>query len=66
MKMKRIMILFAIAMLLQSCTATRYYKVTFKNGETEYFTLPYKVKKGAKSIEVDGETILGIEKIEQM
>lgn len=64
--MRIIMLLLAIALLLQGCKATRYYKVTFQNGETEYFTLPYKVKKGAKSIEVDGETILGIENIEEM
>lgn len=64
--MKRLIILFAIVMLLHSCTATRYYKVTFKNGETEYYSLPYKVKKGAKVIEYEGQTILGIDTIEEM
>ena len=64
--MKIIMLLLALALVLQGCKTTRYYRVTFQNGETEYFTLPYKVKKGAKSIEFEGQTILGIDSIEEM
>ena len=64
--MRKFMLLLALAMLLQGCKATHYYRVTFQNGETDYFTLPYRVKKNAKTIEVDGEIILGIETIEEM
>lgn len=64
--MKKLIALFAIALMLQGCATTRYYKVTYKNGETEYYSLPYKVKKGAKVIEYEGQTILGIDTIEEM
>lgn len=64
--MKISMLILALALVLQGCKATRYYRVTFQNGDIEYFALPYKVKKGAKSINYEGQTILGIEEIEEI
>ena len=65
--MKKLVTLLFSLLFLFSCTPTkRAYKVTFKNGTTEYYYLPYKVKEGSKSIEYEGETILGIEEIEEM
>ena len=55
-----------IAVSLDCCTTTKYYpyKVTFADGTVEYFELPYKVKKESKSIEYNGETILGVDTVE--
>ena len=65
--MKKLTILLFSLLFLFSCTPTkRVYKVTFKNGDIEYYYLPYKVKEGSKSIEYEGETILGIESIEEI
>lgn len=50
--------------LAPGCTATRTYKVTFGNGDIDYYNLDYKPKKDAKSIQYEGETILGVEKLE--
>lgn len=49
------------------CTPAKHvYKVTFDNGDVEYYELDYKPKKDAKAIEYDGETFLGVEKIERI
>ena len=42
------------------------YKVTFGNGDVEYYELDYKPKKDAASVEYEGETILGVDKIERI
>lgn len=63
---KLITFLFGLLFLF-SCTPTsRVYKVKFTDGSVEYYHLDYKVKKDAKSIEYEGETILGIEAIEEI
>lgn len=59
-------IILAILAIATGCAATRPYKVTFSNGDVEFYELNYKPKKGAKSIEYQGETILGIETIESV
>lgn len=64
--MKKMIILFAIIAIFSGCTAVRPYKVTFTNGDVEFYELDYKPKKGAKSIEYQGETILGVESIESV
>jgi hypothetical protein len=38
--------------------------VTFTNGDVEFYELNYKPKKGAKTIEFEGQTIMGVESIE--
>lgn len=51
----------------QGCAHKRYvYKVTFKNGTYDYFDLNYKPKKGATSIEYNGETIIGVDSLEMI
>jgi hypothetical protein len=50
---------------LASCASVRTYRVTFSNGSVEYYNLDYKPKKGATSIECEGETVLGVVKIEK-
>lgn len=51
----------------QGCAQKRYvYKVTFKNGTYDYFDLNYKPKKGATSIEYNGETIIGVDSLEMI
>lgn len=51
---------------LEGCTATKHYsyKVTFNDGSVEYYELPYKVRKDSKTIEYEGETILGVKETE--
>lgn len=50
---------------LAGCTPKAYaVKVTFSNGTSDYYELNYKPKKGAKTIEYEGNTILGIESVE--
>lgn len=53
---------------LEGCATTRIYpyKVTFADGTVEYFELPYKVKKDSKTIEYNGETILGVDSCEMI
>lgn len=43
---------------------TYIYKVTFENGNYDYYQLTYKIKKGSKAIEYDGETIIGVKEFE--
>ena len=49
-----------------SCTPKKYiYKIEFSNGDVEYYELNYKPRENSKSIEYNGETILGVSKIEK-
>ena len=58
---------FALALSIESCAPRRYtYKVVFTNGDYEYYELHYKPKADSKAIEVDGETLLGVESIERV
>ena len=57
-------IILAILAIATGCAATRPYKVTFTNGDVEFYELNYKPKKGAKTIEFEGQTIMGVESIE--
>lgn len=51
---------------IDGCTISRKYtyKITFENGNYDYYELTYKVKKGSKAIEYDGETIMGVKEFE--
>lgn len=63
--MKKLLIISTL--MLAGCTPVKHvYKVSFSNGEIEYYELDYKPKKDAKAIEYDGETIFGIEIIERI
>lgn len=58
---------FALALSIESCAPQHYtYKVVFSNGDYEYYELNYKPKADSKAIEVDGETLLGVERIERV
>lgn len=58
---------FALALSIESCAPHRYtYKVVFSNGDYEYYELNYKPKADSKAIEVDGETLLGVERLERV
>ncbi len=60
-------ILLAAVLALTACAPQKHaYKVTFTNGDYEIYELNYKPKAGAKTVEVDGETILGVENIEKI
>ena len=57
----------ALALSIAGCAPHRYtYKVTFANGDYEYYELNYKPKADSKAIEYDGETLLGVERIERV
>ena len=57
----------ALALSIESCAPRRYvYKVTFQNGDAEYYELTYKPKADARAIEYDGETLMGVDKIERV
>lgn len=61
--------LLALALLLViiGCTARKYtYKVVFENGDYEYYELNYKPRPDCKAIEYDGETIMGVERVERV
>ena len=61
-------LILAIAAIgsLASCAPTvRTYRVTFTDGTVEYYNLDYKPKPGATTIEYEGETVLGVDKIEK-
>ena len=55
----------AMASLAGCAPTVRTYRVTFSNGAVEYFNLDYKPKPGANFINYEGETLLGVEKIEK-
>lgn len=62
-------VLPAIALLLVivGCAARKYtYKVVFENGDYEYYELNYKPHPDCRAIEYDGETIIGVQKIERV
>lgn len=60
-----LLIILFVFCWLAGCTPKAYaVKVTFSNGTSDYYELNYKPKKGAKSIEYEGNTILGIESVE--
>lgn len=57
----------ALALSIESCAPRRYtYKVVFENGDAEYYELTYKPKANARAIEYDGETLMGVNKIERV
>lgn len=62
------LIAFVLSCLLMAgCHPQRYvYRITFNNGDVEYYELNYKPKPGAKAIDYNNETILGVEKIEKI
>ena len=64
--MKKILLIATAAALCGCVPQTRIYKVEFADGTYEYYELNYKPKDGAKSIEYEGETILGVEKLQQV
>lgn len=49
-----------------ACRPMRVYRVTFSDGTYDYYELNYRPASGATSIEYQGETILGVEKIEPL
>ena len=49
-----------------ACRPMRVYRVTFSDGTYDYYELNYRPANGATSIEYQGETIFGVEKIEQL
>lgn len=60
---------FAIAIcafLLVGCSSTYACKVTFANGESEFYNLEYRPKPTDKYIKVEGETIIGVKNIERV
>ena len=64
--MRKIFILLAV-FALTGCMSTKHpYKVTFQNGEVEYFELDYKPAKNAKSIQYEGDEIMGVKTIEKL
>ena len=55
------------ALLILGCAPTkRVYRVEFADGTFDYYELKYKPKDGATSIKYNGETIIGVTKIEQI
>lgn len=64
---KVVTILVFGAVFLASCAPQkRVYRVTFGDGTYDYFELNYKPAPDSKAIEYDGQTILGVEKIEKV
>lgn len=59
-------IVLILAFLLTGCTATKAYKVTFRNGDVEYYELNYKPKANDKYIKTDNGTYLGVQSIEKV
>lgn len=54
------------AIIATACSPMRVYRVTFSDGTYDYYELNYRPANGATSIEYQGETILGVEKIEPL
>lgn len=59
-------IVIIVAVLLSSCSATRPYKVTFANGDVEYYELDYKPKATHKYIRTQDGVHIGVTKIERV
>ena len=59
--------LFLLCSVLAGCAPRKYiYRVTFSDGNYDYYDLNYKPKADSKAIEYDGETILGVQKLERV
>lgn len=59
-------VVIILAVLLSGCSATRPYKVTFANGDVEYYNLDYKPKETHKYIQTKDGTYIGVTKIEKV
>ena len=60
------LILAILAFALVGCVPSkRVYRVEFGDGSYEYYELDYRPKTTDRSIQYEGQTILGVEKIEQ-
>ena len=66
--MKKIITLVLLtSALLSGCAPKIYpYKVTFVNGDVEYFELKYKPKPDCTFIEYEGDTIMGVKSVERI
>jgi hypothetical protein len=54
-----------IVISLSGCAPKLYqYKILFDDGNYDYYDLTYKLKKGSRAIEYDGETIMGVKDFE--
>lgn len=63
----KFMALVLSCLLMAGCQCQKHvYRITFNNGDVEYYELDYKPKPGAKAIDYNNETILGVEKIEKI
>ena len=58
--------LIALCLTATACRPMRVYRVTFSDGTYDYYEINYRPANGATSIEYQGETILGVEKIEPL
>ena len=56
----------ALCLTATACRPMRVYRVTFSDGTYDYYELNYRPANGATSIEYQGETIFGVEKIEPL
>ena len=58
---------FALLLIITGCAPRKHvYKVVFENGDYEYYELNYKPRPDSRAIEYDGETIIGVQKIERV
>lgn len=63
----KLLFILAVAALVSGCAPKLYpCKVTFDNGDVEYFELKYKPKPNATSIEYEGDTIIGVKSVERL
>lgn len=60
-----LIIVFMALAILWSCTCTRPYKVTFRDGSVEYYNLNYKPSQYDKYIQTSDGTYIGVIKIER-
>ena len=64
--MKAKLLLIIAAALASGCAPRKQvYKVTFRNGDVDYYELDYRPKRGDSSIRYNGDTIIGVENIEK-
>jgi major membrane immunogen (membrane-anchored lipoprotein) len=66
MKAKTLCLLACALCVATACRPMRVYRVTFSDGTYDYYELDYRPANGATSIEYQGETIIGVEKIEPL
>ena len=63
----KVLALVVFCLLLAGCQNQKHvYRITFTNGDVDYYELDYKPKAGANTIKYYDETILGVEKIEKI